>query len=693
MKVLKKSLLNVLLALVMVFSFVFPGWGNLIGTFNVNADTASLEQEFTHNGQFTVAQYGANTQEYVENVNGSEGAVLKVNTVGSGTAYILFNAPQVKASTVESIVVTVYSPSYDAADSFRASSPDLSAGWKMLESIDMSSWYDVTLSESVIALMTDENGYLSNQVAFGARVHGAATEYYIDSITITLHRDWDAEFTNDGQFVVSNYAGDTVNYPYSIVDGAKESLPVGYDGAVAKIGSKVNGGAAYISVDFAASKINAAEVESVVARCYLPNFETADLLRINNIASSVAAYDLSTWCDVELPLNSITGTDGNLGSFAFGMRDKGSTISDYFYIDSIIVNMIAPAEPIPVTFTNINSSWNDNTDILNNGMHYTVIHLAGLQTSGYLGQGDDWSDMTANATINGGASYFNFSPASYIAGPNVAADFIILYSATAPTAGDVFFIPAGTTFKVGGDDTNVYQLAADITLRFNGTAWGVPASTTYYVVESIDPEIIHTYTTFENSDGTYTYTLPKYTREGKTLLGFAVVDNGEEKFLPAGEYTTATTGLIFSALWGGFTTIDGASIRIASAETSGIRWTTTIDAEGFGNIAYWAKGGYEFGTELSAEGFGENFDIVANTWKVENNTYTGVLIDINSQYYTTTFTARGYVKVTYSNGVTKKIYATANDTTRSIQQVAAAAVASGDYSGSQLTILQQIAGV
>ena len=47
--------------------------------------------------------------------------------------------------------------------------------------------------------------------------------------------------------------------------------------------------------------------------------------------------------------------------------------------------------------------------------------------------------------------------------------------------------------------------------------------------------------------------------------------------------------MAFIALWGEFTTIDGASIRIASAETSGIRWTTNIDSEGFNNITYWAK--------------------------------------------------------------------------------------------------------
>lgn len=69
------------------------------------------------------------------------------------------------------------------------------------------------------------------------------------------------------------------------------------------------------------------------------------------------------------------------------------------------------------------------------------------------------------------------------------------------------------------------------------------------------------------------------------------------------------------------------------------------------------------------------------------------MTDINSGYYEQAFTARGYVDITYSNGLTKRIYATANDTTRSIKQVAERAIASGDYSGTQLSILQQIAGV
>ena len=301
------------------------------------------------------------------------------------------------------------------------------------------------------------------------KFNGTAWEYYVPVVDNT---QFVTEFTNNGQFVVGNYNGDATSYPYEIIDGATASLPTGYTGAVAKIGSKINGGAAYINIDFTASQISAADVESVVARVYSPDYTADDQLRINNVGGYIEPADLSNWCNVVIPVANITGNDGNLGSFAFGLRDKG-TVSDYFYIDSITIKAKEAVATTPVTFTHINSSWNDNTATLGNGMHYTVLHLDGLLTSGYYTQGDDWTEMKANATINGGESYFNFCPASYIAGPDVAANFIVLYTEIAPVAGDEFFIPAGTTFKVGGNDTNIYKLASDISLKFNGTAWEV----------------------------------------------------------------------------------------------------------------------------------------------------------------------------------------------------------------------------
>ena len=688
MKVLKNKFLGVLMALFMAFCCVFAGWSGL-PAMDVKAETTVVELTYKS------MQFQNNT----ENAGSYWTSVCFYPSVGDGVSS--GNASGAIAADFSDLLAkTTYSGSdnsiiYSAACHWGWATDTKSSTFSFiyLRTVNAPALDDTIQMKSGAWFVTggniDDKYVLAEDI--NLKFNGTAWEYYVPVVDNT---QWITEFTNNGQFVVSNYGGDAISYPYEIIDGETAGLPAGYAGAVAKIGSKINGGAAYINVDFTASQIAAAQVESVVARVYTPDYTADDLLRINNATGSVPAYNLSTWCDVELPLATITGADGNLGSFAFGLRDKG-TISDYFYIDSITVNMVKPVVPVPVTFTNINSSWNNNSETLGNGMYYTILHLDGLLTSGYYTQGDDWSEMKANATINGGESYFNFCPASFIAGPDVAANFIILYTATAPTAGDEFFLPAGTTFKVGGNDTNIYQLTNDIHFIYNGTAWAEPVKATYSVYESTDPEIIHNYSTYQNEDGTFTYTLPEYTRENKVLLGYVenrmVGETLQQTFIPSGEYTTDATGLTFIALWGEFTTIDGASIRISSAETSGIRWTTTIDAEGFNNIAYWAKASYTFGTELSADGFSENFDIVANKWKVENSTYTGVLIDITSNYYDVEFTARGYVDITYANGVTKRIYAQANDTTRSIRQVAELAIASGDYSGSQLAVLEEIA--
>ena len=91
MKVLKRKMWNVLLAFVMVFSFVFSGWSGLFAAINVTADSAALETEFTNNGQFTVSQYNYlyadGTIDFVSG-NGSKslmgGTVIPLSKVDGG---------------------------------------------------------------------------------------------------------------------------------------------------------------------------------------------------------------------------------------------------------------------------------------------------------------------------------------------------------------------------------------------------------------------------------------------------------------------------------------------------------------------------------------------------------------------------------------------------------------------------------
>ena len=683
MKVLKNKFLGVLMALFMAFCCVFAGWSGL-AAMDVKAETTVVELTYKS------MQFQNNT----ENAGSYWTSVCFYPSVGDGVSS--GNASGAIAADFSDLLAkTTYSGSensiiYSAACHWGWAVDTKSSTFSFiyLRTVNAPALNDTIQMKRGAWFITggniDDKYVLSEDI--NLKFNGTAWETYVPAVDNT---QWVTEFTNDGQFSVGNYNDDAVNYPYEILDGSTDGLPAGYTGAVAKIASKLNGGAAYINIDFTASQIPASDVESVVARVYSPDYTADDQLRINNVGGYIEAANLSTWCNVEIPVANITGADGNLGSFAFGLRDKG-TVSDYFYIDSITVNMVKPAEIVPVSFTNINVTWNNYAY---DDAYCTFLHFDG-GISGNGGLDADFSDLFSKATLNGEAiDQSNLSGRC----PNWvgASGGFILRFVTNPAAGSKLVLPAGATFNIGGSDIDTYELASDVTLIFNGTTWSVPAAVSYTVIKVTEPYEAETLTTYENGDGTYTYTLPEYTRANKTLLGYVenrmVGEALQQTFIPSGEYTTDATGLTFIALWGEFTTIDGASIRISSAETSGIRWTTTIDAEGFNNIAYWAKASYTFGTELSADGFSENFDIVAKKWKEENSTYTGVLIDITSNYYDVEFTARGYVDITYANGVTKRIYAQANDTTRSIRQVAELAIASGDYSSSQLAVLEEIA--
>ena len=276
----------------------------------------------------------------------------------------------------------------------------------------------------------------------------------------------ETEFTNNGQFGVDYYTGNTA-YGYEFIDGAQEGLPAGYSGAVLKINSESTGGAPYVNLDFTASKIKASNVESVVARVYSPDYTSADELRINNVTGSMGgagAHNLSTWYDVELPLATITGADGNLGSFAFGLRDKG-TISKYFYIDSVTVNV---RNVVDVSFKDVHGTWNNYEY---DGAYCTFIRFNG----GISGNGNldaNFTELLANMTLNGAAvdtTNVKFYCPNWIG----SSGGIVMRMGTNPAAGSVLMLPANVLFDIGGTDTNFYNITEDVYLEFDGSKWAL----------------------------------------------------------------------------------------------------------------------------------------------------------------------------------------------------------------------------
>ena len=155
MKVLSKKIATVVLAFCSFICLLFGGVFVFTQTKTVQADTAALEADFTNNGQFTVSKYnGAVPFEYVDGATeglpaGYEGAVLKITTT-SNLAYAVldFSASNIKASSVESIVVRMYSPGYTSADEFRTnvgSTGDYQVQYGA-GAYNMGTWCDITLN-------------------------------------------------------------------------------------------------------------------------------------------------------------------------------------------------------------------------------------------------------------------------------------------------------------------------------------------------------------------------------------------------------------------------------------------------------------------------------------------------------------------------------------------------------------------
>ena len=388
MKALFKKITNITLALGACACLIGGGAFAFSQMTQAKADT-SLEMEFTNNNQFSVTAYPGVAYEYVDGASvgllaGYDGAVLKIDGT-SGTAYVNvdFSGAQIKAESVESIVVKVYSPNYNAGDSFRVTQTGNGSEIYDEHKVDMSAWTEITLTKEGIAKFTQE-GYLTS-ANFGVRARTYQT-YYIDSIIVNVKVDLEADFTNNGQFALSQYSG----LAYEVVDGATESgLPAGYEGTVLKItGQKYS----FVGVDFSAKQIKASDVESIVVRGYSPDYTSADEFRtidtglVKYVQYGPGAYDMSTWCDVSLNASSIAQmTDGNgyLSSIYLGLCDKG-TVSAYFYIDSITVKMkeveLVYGEP---TFEETSNAyvgawgWNHKTDnaavIKDANYGYTII--------------------------------------------------------------------------------------------------------------------------------------------------------------------------------------------------------------------------------------------------------------------------------------------------------------------------------
>ena len=140
----------------------------------------------------------------------------------------------------------------------------------------------------------------------------------------------------------------------------------------------------------------------------------------------------------------------------------------------------------------------------------------------------------------------------------------------------------------------------------------------------------------------------------------------------------------------------GASVRINSDTERAIRWTVHLKKSDYSS----------YNSQLNVQGYGVlimspskkgalNIPVSSSDFIDEGTYYkfAGVMTHVEEEDLACEFEARAYIRIRFSNGETKNVYARGNDNLRSVAQVATAALNDGStyYTAVQLERLRLLA--
>ena len=327
------------------------------------------------------------------------------------------------------------------------------------------------------------------------------------------------DFTK-GVFTVGTETGSiTATGGVSYVNAADVSgMPAGTSDVALKM--TVNGGHAFISVDFSASQILAANVESVVVKIWTPTANTSSSqFRTGSTSTGTwtSGYDsyysttadmTSSWCDVTLMpqvITDMTDANGYLTSTILGVRAKSGETE--FYIDSITVNMKTTAATVDITdgwiFSHV--TVDDGTEqytLFADGTFWTKAPLGGcLNEYDYDTEGGGQIQMKYiyfNGTslhdinVNDDGAY-DATQGNIVSGGRYAP-ILVLMGQDAGTA-DKSFVQLRVPTNYAGGEHNTVTIKEGFSVTEENTTWVVNEDITFY----------------NHGDGTWSTEVPKTT--------------------------------------------------------------------------------------------------------------------------------------------------------------------------------------
>ncbi len=163
--------------------------------------------------------------------------------------------------------------------------------------------------------------------------------------------------------------------------------------------------------------------------------------------------------------------------------------------------------------------------------------------------------------------------------------------------------------------------------------------------------------------------------ENRVLVGY--VHNGG--FYPVG-YTlnNIDSDTTITAVFVDLTMQHGASVRINWDKEHAIRWKAYLNKSELANLKKkYTVLGYGFTVMSQSRKGALDIPISEEQFREEGDNFTlaGVMTNVSEGDLCEVFEARAYIKIRFSNGAVKKIYAKGNENDRSIAQVAAMALA------------------
>ncbi len=217
-----------------------------------------------------------------------------------------------------------------------------------------------------------------------------------------------------------------------------------------------------------------------------------------------------------------------------------------------------------------------------------------------------------------------------------------------------------------------------------------------------------------STETAWKYALPEldaytYGQTGNVFAGWTTDINTVPDLYPAGYEYTLTGDTTLYPVWIGFKMRDGAAVRATGK--SGLRFLVDVDGNAYtygvnnGLIAgagtlivptNYLSGDIDFVHTTFPAGY--FVDVPTSTWSSQSGdtwTYVAALVNISPAQYARSMSARGYLKLNYSNGETGYVYTPYNpaENARSVYEVATLAYKANERPESVIDYVNSVADI